>query len=70
MKWKYAPLVEVDADGDETWTVGEVYHDDDGSYMGYTPYEAPCGNTRAELIEDLEEMLKAVKQGEPYKKFS
>ncbi len=70
MKWKYAPLVELDADGDETWTVGEVYYDDDGKFMGYTSFENPCGSTHEELIKDLEEMLKAVKQGEPYKKFS
>lgn len=64
MKWKYAPVVEVDADGDETWTVGEVYKDKDGD-VGYTSFENPCGDTLVDLIKDLELMLESVKRTPP-----
>ena len=64
MKWKYAPVAEIDADGNEVWTVGEVYKDNN-SDMGFTTHENPSGSTLVALIKDLETMLEDVKRTPP-----
>lgn len=55
--WHYRPFKKICKDGDILWGVVEYY----GKKYGHTPPCTPMGNTKKELIKDIEYMLKDVK---------
>ena len=64
--WHYAPSVEI-IDGEEVWTVREVYRNAAGeiTMWSFDP-DAPQGDSRDELIRCLEMMLADVRSRDTF----